>query len=105
MKKTRDSQSMLKEAAQIKKQIEAGEFKGKKLQSAKYKVAGLRYRANKKIKERGEIAAVQQTLPNFLGQVDMVRIEELVLKRVVDELARQALTEIKDKPKKSRKGA
>lgn len=108
-------QTLLADAAKIEKQIKSGKITGKKtLKSAKYKMYNLRYRAgqlDKKSKAASEpkakaVKAVktkkvkasklsnpdQGILPNFLSQMNMVRIEELVADRVFQAIKTGEMT-------------
>lgn len=90
MAKVQAVREMMKEADQIKKKIDSGKLKGKALQAAKYRYYNLRYRANKKVKaetsKRKQLLSKQAFLPEFLSQMSMVRIEELVAEKVFNEV-------------------
>lgn len=92
MKTKRTSKSLRAEALEVKKQILSGKLTGKKLQSAKYKYGNLMYRARKIEKAFAKsISKDQGFLPDFLKQVDIVRMEELIADRIFQSMKSQGL--------------
>ena len=94
-------EKLLATAAQIEKLIESGKITGKAaLKKARYKMYNCRYRANKASKASPKVKAEpkakrgvkakfdanQGFLPNFLKQMDLVRVEELVAQKVFDAI-------------------
>ncbi len=99
----KSASKMLLEADKLKKQIDAGMFKGAKLKSAKYRYYSLRYRAKKKVTgakakrsspkpAAHKVSKEQGFLPNFLKNLDMVRVEELVAQKFFEEIKREIRT-------------
>lgn len=109
-RRARTADSLLTEADAIKHEIEAGSFRGKKLQAARYRYYGLRYRAKKRIQEEANevkktskrkskaksISKDQSILPSFLTQMSTVRIEELVAEKIFAEMKKQLESENKE---------
>lgn len=108
-------QDLLDQAEKIKKQLDSGKITGKKtIQAAKYKMYNLRYRAGQKakkskaaseptvvVKKAAKIKKIkasklanpeQGILPNFLSQMNMVRIEELVAEKVFNAIKVGSMT-------------
>ncbi len=105
-KDARTAKSLFAEAAKVKKEIESGKLKGKKLQAAKYKYGNLMYRGRKR--EKAVIAKLknQPFLPEFLKQMDVVRIEEMVAQKVFDSIRAQISVPIAiQQVKRSRKAS
>lgn len=103
---------LLAQAEKIKKQIDGGKITGpKKIKSARYKMYNLKYRAKQlgmkskaasepkaKVAKQAKVAKIEEgtivskkakgfdrdqgILPNFLAQMNMVRIEELVAEKI-----------------------
>ena len=91
--------------ATLVRKIESGKLKGILLQRAKEYVASIDYRVKKKrgepinpkasltrrakasiAKMKAQLDAGQMQLPNFLSQMNLVRIEEMVADRIVKSL-------------------
>ena len=91
--------------ATLVRKIESGKLKGILLQRAKEYVASIDYRVKKKrgepinpkasltrrakasiAKAKAQLNAGQMQLPNFLSQMNLVRIEEMVADRIVKSL-------------------
>lgn len=85
-KNARTAKSLFAEAAKVKKEIDGGKLKGKKLQAAKYKYGNLMYRGRKREKALVANLKNQPFLPEFLKQMDVVRIEEMVAQKVFDSI-------------------
>ena len=99
-RKIRTAAELLKESAQIKKDLASGKIKGKaKIQKATTRMYALNYYAKKKetkaLKSIGASKKVKQAklkarkvdpnqmvLPGFLGQMDTVKIQELFQERL-----------------------
>lgn len=99
----RTKKDMLDEASQIEANLETGKYRGKKaIKYAKWKMYNLRWRAAKrtekaKVKKAPKVDAAQGILPNFLPQMDVVRIEELVAERIFNEMIKRISKEEKKK--------
>jgi hypothetical protein len=101
-KNARSAKSLFSEAAKVKKEIESGKLKGKKLQSAKYKYGNLMYRGRKREKSiAASFVKEQGFLPSFLKGLDIVRIEEMVADRLFNDLKGQIKIEKKIKTRKA----
>lgn len=106
----------MKEAAEVKKQIDSGKLKGKELKSAKWLYYDLRYRAKRralglkgsrpssteKRKRKHKVNLEQPFLPRFLNQVSVARIEELVAQKLYgDAVAKAFANAAKSKRRKA----
>lgn len=93
---------LMSRADKIKSKLDSGKLKGKQKAKAKMEMYNLRYRANKlkgpKIKatakksKRSSVDPNQMILPGFLGQMDVVKIEELFRERLTSALDKRIET-------------
>ncbi len=110
----RPTTALRAEAKQIEKRLTSGKIKGpKSIERAKNRIHALRYHADRRDKNavlkksgarkpaKGHNPA-QMQLPSFLGQMSVVKFEELVAKRVLKTLRSELEAELK-KEKKSPK--
>lgn len=101
MAKKQSSQELMARAKANQKLVDSGKLSGAKLKQAKIRAAFFRWKA-KKVKAEGrkkrlktfikrpakhQIVKGQGFLPNFLIQMDMVKIEELISQKVFSSLA------------------
>lgn len=101
-KNARSPKSLFAEAEKVKKEIDSGKLKGKKLQAAKYKYGNLMYRGRKRQKAiAASFVKEQGFLPSFLKGLDMVRIEEMVADRLFNELKGKIKVETKSKTRRA----